>query len=584
MNRRHVYRKIMSSIFAYPGAFCLSLVFTLICVLLTLWIPVLVGEAIDGIIGPGQVDFSVVLQKVTAIGFTAVGTAVSQWCSELLNNRLAFRVVGDLRQSAFSRMERLSMSYLDAHSRGDIISRVVSDTETFSDGLILGFRQLFSGVLTILGTLVFMLRINVSVALIVIVVTPLSLFVAKFLSTHTYRHFQTQTEIRGEQTAFLTEDIQQLKTVKAFGREGDQLERFDEINRRFSDASLKATFFSSLTNPSTRFVNSLVYAGVALFGALAVIRHPLTFSVGTLTCFLNYANQYTKPFNEISGVITELQNAIVCAERVFALIDAEPTEQDDPGATELTEVRGDVSFHHVAFSYAPDKPLFTDIDFEVQAGQKIAIVGPTGCGKTSLIGLLMRFYDVDKGAILLDGKDIRSIRRDALRSQIGMVLQDTWVPNRSVRDNIALGRPDASLEEIIAAAKAAHAHSFIKRLPQGYDTVIGETTSLSQGQKQLLCIARVMLHVPKILILDEATSSIDTRTERKIQQGFDRLTKGRTSFIVAHRLSTIQEADAILVMQNGTIVETGSHDQLLKKNGFYAALYRSQFAHEGAVQ
>lgn len=575
-----VYRKILQRVMRYKGSLFASLVLTLLFVLLTLLIPVWIGNAIDCIIGQGAVDFASIRTYLVRVLVATAAVVLFQWLNGVLNNRMACNVVRDLRNDAIAQIERLPMKYLDSHSHGDLISRVITDADQFSDGLLMGFSQFFTSMLTILGTLVLMLRLNVYIALVVVFVTPVSLFVARFISSRTYRHFRSQAEARGDQTAFITENIENIKTVKAFQREGKNLEEFDALNDRLADSSLRAVFFSSLTNPSTRLVNSIVYAGVALFGAMAVVNSQLGFTVGMLSCFLSYANQYTKPFNEISGVITELQNAVVCAERLFALIEERPVDKDKPEAVALSGAKGEFDFANVDFSYDPERPLIQNFNLHVDAGQKIAIVGPTGCGKTTLINLIMRFYDVNEGSISLDGADIQTLTRQSLRANIGMVLQETWIKHGTVCENIALGKPDATRDEIVAAAKAAHAHSFIKRLPQGYDTLLSESDNLSQGQKQLLCIARVMLAMPPILILDEATSSIDTMTEVRIHQAFDRLTEGKTSFIVAHRLSTIREADRILVMKNGNVIESGTHEELLKKNGFYAELYNLQFAHE----
>lgn len=504
-------------------------------------------------------------------------TAVTQWIMNICNNKIVYSIIQDIRKKAFRRLEELPLKYLDAHSHGDIVSRVVADVDQFADGLLIGFTQLFTGVITILGTLFFMLSVNVGITVVVVVITPVSLFVASFIAKKTFSMFKLQSETRGEQTALINEMIGNQKVVQAFNREDETLEKFDEINGRLEKCSLRAIFFSSLTNPCTRFVNSLVYTGVGLTGAFAVLRGGL--SVGQLTCFLSYANQYTKPFNEISGVITELQNALACAARIFELIEEEPQEPDAKDAVILENAEGKINLDHVSFSYVPDKRLIEDLNLSVTPGQRIAIVGPTGCGKTTIINLLMRFYDVDQGSISVDGANIQDITRKSLRTSYGMVLQETWLKRGTIRDNITVGKPDATEEEIIAAAKASHAHSFIRRLPNGYDTVIGEDGgSLSGGQKQLLCITRVMLSLPPMLILDEATSSIDTRTEIKIQKAFATMMEGRTSFIVAHRLSTIQNADVILVMKDGHIIEQGNHEQLLAKGGFYAQLYNSQFA------
>ena len=542
----------------------------------TLYIPIVIGEAIDFIVGEGQVNFAEISPLLLRAAIVAAATALCQWLMSVINNRVVFHIVRDIRNTAFNRIQELPLSFLDRNPAGDIVSRVIADADQFADGLLMGFTQLFTGIMTIAGTLVFMLSINPWITLVVVVLTPVSLFVAKFIAKRTYNMFKLQSETRGEQTAFIDEMIGNQKVVKAFGREDEAIEKFDEINGRLEKAYLSATFFSSLVNPSTRFVNSLVYAGVGLTGALAAISGGL--SVGALSCFLSYANQYTKPFNEISGVITELQNALACAGRVFELIE-EPAQVSDEGNKVLSGTDGDVSLHDVCFSYVPEKKLIENFNLTVTPGQRVAIVGPTGCGKTTVINLLMRFYDVTSGKICVEGDDIRELTRESLRSSYGMVLQETWLRSGTIRDNITMGKPDATDEEVITAAKAAHAHSFIKRLPDGYNTVIGEDGgSLSQGQKQLLCIARIMLCLPPMLILDEATSSIDTRTEIKIQDAFAKLMKGRTSFIVAHRLSTIRDADVILVMKDGNIIEQGNNTELLSKGGFYANLYNSQFA------
>lgn len=555
-----------------------SLVLAAVTVVLTLYIPILIGHAVDLLLGKGAVDFDGVFSVMKKIGIAMILTAVAQWVMNTCNNHITYHVVKDIREAAFSKIEILPLKYLDAHAYGDIVSRVIADVDTFADGLLMGFTQLFTGVLTIAGTLVFMLMTSIPIALVVVCITPVSFLVAKFIATRTYSMFKLQSETRGEQTSLIEEMIGNQKIVKTFSREQAVREQFAEINGRLQSCSLKAIFFSSLTNPCTRFVNSLVYAGVGIFGAIAVIRIP-TFTVGALSCFLSYANQYTKPFNEISGVVTELQNALACAARIFELIDEEPQVPEIQNAVELEHAKGQVKLEDVSFSYVPEKKLIQDFNLEVKPGQRVAIVGPTGCGKTTVINLLMRFYDVDRGCIRVDGCDIREMTRGSLRTNYGMVLQETWLRTGTIRDNICMGKPDATDEEVIAAAKAAHAHSFIKRLPKGYDTVITEDGgSLSQGQKQLLCIARVMLCLPPMLILDEATSSIDTRTELKIQNAFATMMQGRTSFIVAHRLSTIREADIILVMKDGNIIEQGNHEELLARGGFYANLYNSQFA------
>ena len=571
-------KKVLCKIRPYWLSLCLTLALAVIYVAMSLYIPILVGNAVDCVISAGNVDFTGVFRCLAAIALCALIAGFSQWGMNELNNRTVFRVTRDIRNETFRHIQRMPLKYLDSHPHGDVVSRVVVDVDTFADGLLMGFTQLFTGVMTILGTLIFMLRMHWQIALVVVVITPVSLLVANFIASKTYSMFHLQTRIKGEQTALIDETIGGLKLVKAFGHEKASLRQFDEINDRLEKASLQAIFFSSLVNPSTRFVNSLVYAGVGLSGALIALSGGIT--VGNLTSFLNYANQYTKPFNEISGVITELQNALACAGRVFELIEtpALPPEPDNPERPE--KAAGGVEIRDLEFSYVPEKPLIRDFSLSVKPGQRIAIVGPTGCGKTTFINLLMRFYDPQSGEILLDGVNTRSMHRSELRRSVGMVLQDTWLMAGTIRENIAMGRPDATDEEIVAAAKQAHAHGFIKRLPQGYDTVIGESGgSLSQGQKQLLCIARVMLCLPPMLFLDEATSSIDTRTEVRIQKAFNTMMRGRTSFIVAHRLSTIQEADVILVMRNGQIVEQGSHTELLAKRGFYEQLYRSQFAH-----
>ena len=577
-SRGTVLRKILLRVRRYWPAMILSLVMATVYVAMTLYIPILAGQAIDCIIDMGRVDFAAIQGVLVTILICAAVAALSQWVMNEMNNRVTFRVTRDVRDEAFRHIQVLPLSYLDKHAQGDTVSRIISDVDTFADGLLMGFTQLFTGLLTIVGTLVLMLVLNWQIALVVICITPVSLLVANFIAKSTYSMFQLQTKTRGEQTAIIDEAIGQMKTVQAFGHEKKTLEQFDEVNERLKKYSLRAIFFSSLTNPATRFVNSLVYAGVALTGALIAMGGGIT--VGNLTSFLSYANQYTKPFNEISGVITELQNALACAGRIFELIEAperspEPEDPAHPG-----QVRGGVEIRDLTFSYDPAKPLIRDFDLSVQPGQRVAIVGPTGCGKTTFINLLMRFYDPQGGQIKLDAVDTMDMDRGALRRCVGMVLQDTWLRSGTIRDNIAMGKPDATMEEVVAAAKAAHAHSFIRRLPKGYDTVISEAGgNLSQGQKQLLCIARVMLCLPPMLFLDEATSSIDTRTEIRIQKAFDTMMKGRTSFIVAHRLSTIQEADMILVMRDGQIVEKGTHEALLAQKGFYATLYESQFAH-----
>lgn len=556
----------------------LSLLTAIVSVVLTLYIPILIGNAIDLIVELGKVDFKGIGEILIKIAVSVVITAAAQWLMNICNNRVTYHVVQNIREDAFAKIEILPLKYIDGHSHGEVVSRVISDVDQFADGLLMGFTQLFTGVITILGTLLFMLSIHPGITLVVVLITPLSLFVASFIAKRTYTMFQLQSATRGEQTALIEEMVGNQKVVQAFGREESVLNRFDEINVRLKDCSLRAIFFSSLTNPGTRFVNSLVYAGVGITGALLAISGGAgAISIGQLTSFLSYANQYTKPFNEISGVITELQNALACAARIFALINETPQTPEMEGARTLT-ADGRVELDSVSFSYVPEQKLIENLSLSVQPGQRIAIVGPTGCGKTTVINLLMRFYDVNSGEIKIAGEDIRTVTRGSLRTSFGMVLQETWLRAGTIRDNIAMGKPDATLEEIIAAAKSAHAHSFIKRLPNGYDTIIGEDGgSISQGQKQLLCIARVMLCLPSMLILDEATSSIDTRTEIKIQKAFALMMEGRTSFIVAHRLSTIMEADLILVMKDGNVIEQGNHENLLKQGGFYTALYNSQF-------
>lgn len=570
-------KKVLNYIRKYWLLVGLSLLLAAVTVVLTLYVPILTGDAVDLLLGKGAVDFAAVFAIMKKIGIAILATAIAQWVMNTCNNHITYHVVKDIREDAFRRLEILPLKYLDAHAYGDIVSRVIADVDTFADGLLMGFTQLFTGVLTIIGTLIFMLVTNVPIALVVVCITPVSFLVAKFIATRTYSMFKLQSETRGEQTSLIEEMIGNQKVVKTFSRETAVREQFAEINGRLEKCSLKAIFFSSLTNPCTRFVNSLVYAGVGIFGAFVAIHGGI--SVGRLSCFLSYANQYTKPFNEISGVVTELQNALACAARIFELIDEEPQVPDAEDAKVLEHAKGNVKLENVYFSYVPDKKLIENFNLEVKPGQRVAIVGPTGCGKTTLINLLMRFYDVNSGKISVDGNDICHLTRGSLRTSYGMVLQETWLRAGTIRDNICMGKPDATDEEVIAAAKSAHAHSFIKRLPEGYNTVITEDGgSLSQGQKQLLCIARVMLCLPPMLILDEATSSIDTRTELKIQNAFATMMEGRTSFIVAHRLSTIQEADIILVMKDGNIIEQGSHETLLAKGGFYANLYNSQFA------
>ena len=573
-----ILKKVLHRIRRYWPALIISMVLAAVYVAMTLYIPVLVGRAIDAMIDVGKVDFIILAKNLIQVVICAAIAGISQWVMSELNNRITFRVTRDIRNEAFAHIQILPLSWLDRHPQGEIVSRMISDVDAFADGLLMGFTQLFTGVLTILGTLGFMLRINWIIALVVILITPVSLFVANFIAKRTYSMFQLQNKTRGEQTALIDETLGELKLVRAFGHEKQSLEQFDEINQRLEKCSLRAIFFSSLTNPCTRFVNSLVYAGVGLTGALVAVSGGI--SVGSLTSFLSYANQYTKPFNEISGVITELQNALTCAGRIFDLIET-PARSPEPEQPEYPEeVQGAIEIRNLKFSYSPEKPLIDEFNLSVKPGMRIAIVGPTGCGKTTFINLLMRFYDPQGGEIILDGTNTMKMNRSDLRRCVGMVLQDTWLKAGSIRENITMGKPDATDEEIIAAAKQAHAHSFIKRLPQGYDTVIGEAGgSLSQGQKQLLCIARVMLCLPPMLFLDEATSSIDTRTEIRIQKAFNTMMEGRTSFIVAHRLSTIREADLILVMRDGHIVEHGNHTELLAKQGFYAKLYESQFAH-----
>ena len=571
-------RRVLHDLRRYRLWLILTVLLAFVTVALTLYVPILVGRAIDRIAGAGQVDLDAVTRILLTVGISVAVTALAQWIMGIAHNKITFEVVADIRNRAISRIEQLPLAYLDRQPTGVTVSRMISDVDQFADGLLMGFTQLFTGILTILGTLLFMLSIHPGITLVVFVMTPLSLFAAAFIAKRTYSMFRVQAETRAEQTAVINETVTNQKVVQAFGHENETMMQFDEINGRLAEASLKATFYSSLTNPCTRFVNALVYAAVGLTGALAAIRGTIT--VGQLSCFLSYANQYTKPFNEISGVVTELQNALACADRVFALID-EPTEiPDADDAVTLEHAEGAVTFDDISFSYTKERPLIEHCSVSVKPGQRVAIVGPTGCGKTTLINLIMRFYDVDDGAVRIDGTDLRGITRHSLRGQLGMVLQDTWLKAATVRENIRMGKPGATDDEIIAAAKAAHAHSFIKRLPQGYDTVISDKSgALSQGQRQLLCIARLMLCLPPMLILDEATSSIDTRTEQKIQSAFQKMMQGRTSFIVAHRLSTIREADLILVMKDGQIIEQGDHASLLEQGGFYAELYRSQFAH-----
>lgn len=576
-NQKMTLRKVLRYIRKYWLYLAASIIMAAITVALTLYLPILTGKVIDRIVGKGQVDFNGVFAVLQRMVIVIAITAAAQWIMNVCNNKMTYRIVQDIRNEAFHKIEILPLKYIDGHSYGEVVSHVIADADQFADGLLMGFTQFFTGVITIVGTLGFMLSVNVGITGVVVLVTPLSFFVAAFIAKKTFTMFKLQSETRGEQTALIEEMIGNQKVVQAFSHEDEAMEEFDEINGRLQDCSLEAIFFSSITNPATRFVNNLVYAGVAVTGAVFAVRGGI--SVGQLSCFLTYANQYTKPFNEISGVVTELQNALACAERIFDLIEETPQIPDKTDAVELRDVEGNVTLEHVDFSYVPDRKLITDFNLAVRAGQRVAIVGPTGCGKTTVINLLMRFYDVNAGKICVEGLDIRDVTRRSLRANYGMVLQETWLKAGTIRDNIVMGKPDATEEEIIEAAKASHAHSFIKRLPKGYDTVIGEDGgSLSQGQKQLLCITRVMLCLPPMLILDEATSSIDTRTELKIQHAFATMMKGRTSFIVAHRLSTIREADIILVMKDGNIIEQGNHETLLAQNGFYAKLYASQFA------
>ena len=573
-----VLKRVLTHIKKYRILVILSFVCAMITVASTLYAPILTGDAIDLIVGKGLVDFDGIKDIIYTFVMVTVVTVLSQWFMNIINNHITYSVVRDIRIEVFNHMEELPLSYMDSHKHGDIVSRIVSDIDQFADGLLMGFTQLFTGIVTILATLGFMIAVNVPIALVVIVLTPLSLFVASFIAKRTYHLFHRQSETRGEITALVDEMIGQQKIVQAFGYEDEALERFGEINDRLEKDSMSATFYSSIVNPCTRFLNNLVYAAVGIIGAVSVIS--TGFTVGQLTCFLSYANQYTKPFNEISNVITELQNAMACAGRVFELLDETPQVPEKEQAHVLTDTKGAIEIKGVNFSYVKDKTLITNLNLSVKPGMRVAIVGPTGCGKSTLINLLMRFYDVDTGSISVDGTDIRDMTRDSLRENYGMVLQETWLKSGTIRENIAYGKPDATDEEIVQAAKLAHSDSFIRRLPQGYDTVIAEDGgNLSQGQKQLLCITRVMLLLPPMLILDEATSSIDTRTEIRIQKAFNRMMQGRTSFIVAHRLSTIREADVILVMKDGNIIEKGNHDQLMAQNGFYTNLYNSQFAH-----
>ena len=573
----HTMKKVLDYIKKYSVYVVLSLLFAVATVAFTLYIPILTGDAVDLILGEGIVDFEGIYKILIQIIIVMLLTALAQWVMNICNNKITYGVIRDIRDKAFKKLEIVPLKYIDGNSHGDIVSRVIADVDQFADGLLMGFTQLFTGVITIFGTLCFMLSISIKITLVVVVITPVSLFVASFIAKRTYSMFQKQSETRGEQTALINEMIGNQKVVQAYGQEAEVLEKFDKINNDLEKYSLRAVFFSSITNPATRFVNSLVYTGVGLAGAISAMHGGI--SVGQLSCFLSYANQYTKPFNEISGVITELQNALACAARIFELIEEEPQIPDAADAAVLENASGKINLEHVCFSYVPEKKLIEDFNLAVKPGQRVAIVGPTGCGKSTIINLLMRFYDVNSGSIQVEGTDIRQITRDSLRTSYGMVLQETWLKGGTIRENLAMGKPEATDEEIIAAAKASHAHGFIKRLPQGYDTVITEDGgNLSQGQKQLLCIARVMLCLPPMLILDEATSSIDTRTEQKIQSAFAAMMKGRTSFIVAHRLSTIKEADIILVMKDGSIIEQGNHKELLKCGGFYAELYNSQFA------
>lgn len=577
MTQKETVHKVLRYIRRYWMYLILSLLLAVVTVALTLYIPILTGDAIDHIVGRGVVDFNVVFGICKKIAVAVALTMVAQWVMNVCNNKITYGVVRDIREDAFQRIQHLPLGYIDSHSYGEVVSRVIADADQFADGLLMGFTQLFTGIITILGTLGFMLSVSIPITIVVVVITPVSLFVASFIAKRTYQMFRLQSETRGEQTALIEEMVGHQKVVQAFGHEEEAVEQFDEINERLRDCSLKGTFFSSITNPATRFVNSLVYAAVGIFGAVYAVRGGI--SVGQLSAFLSYANQYTKPFNEISGVVTELQNAIACAGRVLELI-AQETEPEEPEDVEVLEHSdGRVDIEDVYFAYEPDQKLIENFNLHVEKGQRVAIVGPTGCGKTTLINLLMRFYDVNSGSIRVSGKDIQKLTRESLRDNYGMVLQETWLKRGTIRENISMGRPGATEEEIIQAAKASHVHSFVKRMPQGYDTVIGEDGgNLSTGQKQLLCIARVMLCLPPVLILDEATSSIDTRTEMRIQQAFGQMMKGRTSFIVAHRLSTIQEADVILVMKDGMVIEQGSHEELLAKGGFYKNLFEAQWS------
>ena len=577
MKQKQTVKKILVYIQRYRMYLIFSIVTALVTVAFTLYIPILIGKAIDCIVGKGNVSYEKIFFFFSQIAVFSLTAALSQWIMNLINNKMTYHVARDIRNQAIEKVETLPLDYLDTHANGDTLSRIIADVDQFSDGLLMGFTQLFTGITTIIGTLAFMLSVNVIITAVVVVITPLSLFVAKFVSSKTYHLFKLQSEIRGEQTAFIEEMIENQKVVQAYNHQGENQQKFDEINQHLAKSSLKALFFSSLTNPSTRFVNNIVYGGVALSGGLMAITGSL--SVGSLTCFLSYANQYTKPFNEISGVITELQNAFACADRVFELLET-PSEVSDTQNRQLSEtVSGDVALKNVYFSYTPDRKLIENFNLNVKSGQRVAIVGPTGCGKTTLINLLMRFYDTADGEITVDGYDIRTVTRNSLRKNYGMILQETWLKAGTIKENVTVGKPDATDEEIIEACKKAHSHNFIRRLPQGYDTVIGEDGGdLSQGQKQLLCISRIMLSLPPMLILDEATSSIDTRTEMRIQNAFQKMMQGRTSFIVAHRLSTVKNADILLVMKDGHIIEQGTHEQLLAQGGFYYNLYNSQFA------
>ncbi|MDE7390684.1 MAG: ABC transporter ATP-binding protein/permease [Lachnospiraceae bacterium] len=569
-------KKVLRYIGKYKLQVLLSIILSAVTVAFSLYIPILVGRAIDLIVDKDNVDFSGIAPILLKVGVIITITALLQWLMNAINNRVTYQTVCDIRNEAFNKLQRLPLSYIDSHRHGELVSRLIADVDQFADGLLMGFTQFFTGIVTIFGTLVFMLSINIKITAIVVVLTPISLLVARFIAKSTYRMFKQQSEIRGNQTALIDEMIGNQKVVQAFSYEEESLKKFDEINDRLTGASIKAIFFSSLTNPTTRFINSLIYASVGLAGAYAAINGVMT--VGGLSCFLSYANQYTKPFNEISGVITELQNALACADRIFELIEEKPQVPDADDAVVLSDAKGKVTLENVSFSYTADTKLIQNFNLNVKPGQRVAIVGPTGCGKTTLINLLMRFYDVNEGKITVDNTDIRNLTRGSLRTSYGMVLQETWLKNGTVRENIVMGKPDATDEEIIQAAKITHAHSFIKRLPNGYETVINDNCGLSQGQKQLLCITRIMLSIPPMLILDEATSSIDTRTELRIQHSFAKMMEGRTSFIVAHRLSTIMGADIILVMKDGNIIEQGTHNELLSKNGFYAKLYNSQFS------